>query len=411
MKLETHSSERPPITLLKRKDDSMRLHSLLSIGLLSAALPFSASGEDVRDPGKTARQVSTHVGEMTARFDRETIDETLRFEPFQLFEEMFLRDDVVYIMRHGPTDWSKLDAPNVAPNDCASQRVMIEKGIRKMQDFGSLLAHNDVVPSRIVVSQWCRNQQTIAALQEGYDRVDPTLLTDVPVRTDPELNLLLSLQGAKNTTDLRQMVSAWDGDPDRKGPLLIISHFTNIEELTQFGTFEGEILVLDPKRDNQVLGTVRLSSAAPDVGHFASTLDSPLLYKKQATDMISRYYAALNESDSGALDGILTADWVDRTADGDETNQDTAGFLSEVSEYQSGLDDATFTPTNLYVADETITVIGTITGTHTGELFGISPTNRDVSFGAIAVHRLVDGRIAESWQMPDKAALIEQISQ
>ncbi|MEM8630481.1 MAG: hypothetical protein AAGF74_04540, partial [Pseudomonadota bacterium] len=66
------------------------------------------------------RQVSTHMGEMASSMPSSIEGEepdTLRFEPWQMLEEMFLRDDVVYLMRHGPTDWNKLDEKGVASTD------------------------------------------------------------------------------------------------------------------------------------------------------------------------------------------------------------------------------------------------------------------------------------------------------
>ncbi|MGB6230708.1 MAG: ester cyclase, partial [Litorimonas sp.] len=284
-------------------------------------------------------------------------------------------------------------------------------GQAKMRDFGSLLAFNDIVPARIVVSEWCRNQQTLDALREGYARVDPSILGNVPVATRSDLNLLLSLQGAENVSALRDLVSAWDGDPDRSGPLLIATHFTNIEELTQFSTFEGEIIVLDPKCNNRVLGTLRLNSASPDVGHFADMLVSPLLYEDQATDMVSRYCAALNNDNRIALENVLAPDWTDKSMDGSATVRDATGFLSELSEYRQGLAGARFEVDEVKVAYDTVTVIGTITETHEGKLFGVEPTGRSVSFGAIAVYRIQDGQIIESWQMPDKDGLLDQILQ
>ena len=96
-----------------------------------------------------------------------------------------------------------------------------------------------------------------------------TLTTPRPFlsETDPSLNLLLALQGAPNVTALRERILGWDGG-NGSGPLLIVTHFTNIDELTEFHVYEGEILVLDPKRDGRVLGYLRLRSAGPDVGHF-----------------------------------------------------------------------------------------------------------------------------------------------
>jgi serine/threonine protein kinase len=41
----------------------------------------------------------------------------------------------------------------------------------------------------------------------------------------------------------------------------------------------------------------------------------------------------------------------------------------------------------------------TYSGTHQGELFGIEPTGRRVSYVGVALFRIVDGRIAEGWLM------------
>ena len=104
---------------------------------------------------------------------------------------------------------------------------------------------------------------------------------NIEVETLPSANLLLSLQGAPNVSGPRELVSAWDGS-EVDGPALIISHFTNIQELTEFSVYEGEALVLDPERDNRVLGYLRLKTASPDVGHF-SIADQTAIYNDDGT--------------------------------------------------------------------------------------------------------------------------------
>lgn len=219
-------------------------------------------------------QVSTHMGEMTAVMGEGSpgLNDTLVFEPFQMVDELTTRDDIVFLMRHGPTDWSKLDVKNVAPTDCENQRIMSPQGRKDMEILGLLLGANFLFPSQIVVSEWCRNQQTLESLKVGFNQVVEGVGNEFEVETDPNLNLLLSLQGAPDTKAMGERISGWDGGESRrgviKGPLLMISHFTNIQELTNFSVFEGEILVVDPKRENRVIGYLRLKSAAPDVGHF-----------------------------------------------------------------------------------------------------------------------------------------------
>ncbi|MEM9228109.1 MAG: ester cyclase [Pseudomonadota bacterium] len=383
-----------------------------AILFLAVSGPAQAQSELPDSFVDTVRQVTTHIGEMSVSLDAvETeVEDKLRFEPYQQLEDMFFRDDVVYLMRHGPTDWSKLDEKNVAPTDCANQRLMSEDGKARMRDFGALFASNGIIPSQIVVSQWCRNQQTLEHMFEGFDRVDPEIAANMPVETDGEVNLLLSLQGAKNTTALRDRVAAWEGNPDRKGPLLIISHYTNIEELTQFRVFEGEVLVLDPKRDNQVLGYIRLQSAGPDSGHFADALNSPLLEESEALDMVNRYYAALASQNPDALNEIVSERWVANGIVPTLGVQDAESFLKEVALITEGLTDSHFEVDEVYVADSVVTVVGTITGKHTSEIYGIEATGKDVSFGGIAVHRVADGVIVESWQMADRLTLLQQIT-
>lgn len=391
----------------------MKMPTLIA-ATLAAALPCAspAQSPDAQAFADTVRQVSRHIGEMDVSVEAAHVEvaDNLRFEPYQQFEEMFARDDVVYLMRHGPTDWSKLDAKDVAPTDCANQRVMSSEGKDSMRDLGVLLASNDILPARIVVSEWCRNQQTLEHLTEGFDLVDPQIARDMPVETDAGLNLLLSLQGSKDVGALRERVSAWNGDPGREGPLLIVTHYTNIEELTQFRVFEGEILVLDPKRDNQVLGYIRLRSANPDVGHFADALASPLLADDEALEMVSRYYDALRLGDREELASIVSDRWVAHGTSqlGDVETVD--GFLAEVRNVTDGLEDARFDAGEVYVTQDVITVVGTLTGRHTGAIYGIAPTGREVSFADIAAHRVEDGRIAETWHMADRLSLVRQIA-
>lgn len=239
------------------------------IAVLVLASPALGDGPDLAG----VEEIMPHIGEMSLPLNRtgqdiHEVPNSLRFEPLQSFEDMFLRNDVVYLMRHGPTDWSMRDKTDVAPTDCENQRVMSPRGYEDMFDLGELMAFNDIMFGTVIVSEWCRNQQTYETLMAGYDTVKPGMWETFPKGTFSSANLLLASQGAPNVTNLRRIVSQWDGG-DGTGPLLIITHFTNIQELTEFSVYEGEILVLDPKRDNRVLGYLRLKNAGPDEGHFS----------------------------------------------------------------------------------------------------------------------------------------------
>ncbi len=48
-------------------------------------------------------------------------------------------------------------------------------------------------------------------------------------------------------------------------------------------------------------------------------------------------------------------------------------------------------------------------GTHTGVLFGISPTGRAVSIDIMDLCRFEDGKVAEHWGIRDNLSLLRQL--
>lgn len=130
-----------------------------------------------------------------------------------------------------------------------------------------------------------------------------------------------------------------------------------------------------------------------------------------ALDMVSRYYDALNADDPEELGRVVAQDWIDNCATGSGEAQGLEGFLAEYTAIAGGLSDAALAIDEISVADGLVTVVGTITGRHTGPLFGVPATGRKVAFGSIAVHRVEDGAIVETWQMADRAGLQAQIEE
>jgi steroid delta-isomerase-like uncharacterized protein len=50
-----------------------------------------------------------------------------------------------------------------------------------------------------------------------------------------------------------------------------------------------------------------------------------------------------------------------------------------------------------------------IIGTHKGELQGIPPTGKEVSFGAMDFITLIESKVAEEWEIADTMGLMQQI--
>ncbi|WP_308916568.1 hypothetical protein [Jannaschia sp. LMIT008] len=210
--------------------------------------------------------VSGFTGEMTMTMESETpqdmaVTEAIRFEPWQMLDELF-RNDIVFVMRAGPSDWDAPDDPEAGPMDCTGQRPLSNRGDDAMRQLGTLLVVNELRPGRILVSERCAAQQTYAALERGMLNLDMNALDGMTADLDPRLTRLGTRNGGDGAS-LREVVMDWDGG-EGEGPLLVITHFDNVEAMTNFRIYEGEMLMVDPKRDGRVLGYLRLASATPD---------------------------------------------------------------------------------------------------------------------------------------------------
>ncbi|MGB8434171.1 MAG: ester cyclase [Burkholderiales bacterium] len=51
----------------------------------------------------------------------------------------------------------------------------------------------------------------------------------------------------------------------------------------------------------------------------------------------------------------------------------------------------------------------TVSGVHQAEFAGVPRTGRRVSFGGMAIYRMRNGQIAETWLYPDNLALLQQL--
>ena len=78
--------------------------------------------------------------------------------------------------------------------------------------------------------------------------------------------------------------------------------------------------------------------------------------------------------------------------------------------FRDGLSDIEVTVDELVCQNDTVAVATTTCGTHTGHLFGVSPTGRRVSVTGIDVVRLADGKIIEHRGLTDTVGLLRQLS-
>lgn len=122
-------------------------------------------------------------------------------------------------------------------------------------------------------------------------------------------------------------------------------------------------------------------------------------------DAVRRFYDVVwNRWDTAAAADVVAADVRFRGSLGSSL-VGREGFLNYVEQVRTAFPDFHNQVDDLIVEDDTVVARLTCAGTHRGELFGIPPTGRRITYAAIAILRLDEGRIKDAWVVGDTQEL------
>jgi len=77
--------------------------------------------------------------------------------------------------------------------------------------------------------------------------------------------------------------------------------------------------------------------------------------------------------------------------------------------YRSAFPDAHVTFEELITSGDTVVGRWTATGTHTGDLPGVSPTGKPITIGGITIYRFSGGKVIEAWEQLDMLGMWQQL--
>jgi len=134
----------------------------------------------------------------------------------------------------------------------------------------------------------------------------------------------------------------------------------------------------------------------------AASTQTPLEQANQA--VVQRFYEeVVNQKHMNVLDEVFDANMVAHDLDFGADGGDLAGVLTS-------LPDVKATVSLWVVKDDLVTAVVTFSGTHKGELLGIVPTGKAVTFSLIDIWRIKDGKVIELWHNVPNNDILEQIS-
>ena len=109
------------------------------------------------------------------------------------------------------------------------------------------------------------------------------------------------------------------------------------------------------------------------------------------------------------LDGLFTPDFVEHNALGPMA-PGVAGVKATENRYHQAMPDIHFDITDVVAEGDRVMARGVITGTHTGEVFGIKPLGKKVTWTGIEICIVRDGKISERWLNADTLSMVQQMT-
>ncbi|MBN1459126.1 MAG: ester cyclase [Armatimonadetes bacterium] len=128
-----------------------------------------------------------------------------------------------------------------------------------------------------------------------------------------------------------------------------------------------------------------------------------------AQSVATRYLEARNTADLDLLDDIYAQDVVVHDCSAPEDILGLDALKSFYAASHEGFPDLRVVFHDVLVSRDHIVFRGAIEGTHTGDLRGMPPTGRHVSFPCVAIDRIEGGKIVEEWVYFNVLDLLTQL--
>jgi predicted ester cyclase len=130
--------------------------------------------------------------------------------------------------------------------------------------------------------------------------------------------------------------------------------------------------------------------------------------QKAAKAATFNFYAFWNTGRKYYLDKAVSSDFIDHTLP-EGRPQGPKGPVYASANFRKAVPDLRCEVKDILIAGDKVTVRMVFKGTHKGEFMGQKPTGKSISFFAIDILHIKNGKIFEDWHLEDNLALLKQL--
>jgi C-1 hydroxylase len=121
-------------------------------------------------------------------------------------------------------------------------------------------------------------------------------------------------------------------------------------------------------------------------------------------EIVRGFIDAYNARNLDLVDDFVSLDYVDH-----EKNIGREGLKQLIAMGINAFPDWYETVEDIIAEGDKVWVLLAYTGTHKGEFMGLNPTGKKITSKAVDIYRVVDGKLAEYWNVTDNLNIFKQV--
>jgi steroid delta-isomerase-like uncharacterized protein len=156
----------------------------------------------------------------------------------------------------------------------------------------------------------------------------------------------------------------------------------------------------------------RLLAAALFAGAGAGLAASPVKARsglEANKALVRRFYVPFATGDVDLYDDLLTEDWVEHPPAAPGQAPGRAGYKPVVRQVRAMLPDIAFSLEALVAEGDLVVARSILSATHATDAFGFPATGERFAILTMDMHRIAEGRIAETWHVEDWQHMMRQV--
>lgn len=127
-------------------------------------------------------------------------------------------------------------------------------------------------------------------------------------------------------------------------------------------------------------------------------------------ELVQRFISeVVNGRNYDLADELFTADYTRHDPDAPVDEQGPEPFVEALKQLHEAFSDVEIHVGEIIAEDDLVAFEGTMTGTHEGVFMGVEPTHTAIEVPGNAMHRIRDGRIAETWATWNFLGVLQQL--